>query len=254
MPMVSSPRSTHSSRLSRRPSRRVAGALVFGALFVALAILVARSDVLPFDVAITRAVQGVDSPWFVAPLAFLSALGFPPLVDFVTGSIILMMYGAGFRRQAVAAAFGALGIAGLNFLVKALVARPRPSPDLVHVEHHIRSSGFPAGHVMTFLAFFGFLSYLAWTELAPSWRRTTLVVLMDASIALMGVARIDAGEHWPSDVLGGYLSGAMWLAVTIEFYARLQRRGERRATLVRQGRVAEESTERMGSESPPCTV
>jgi membrane-associated phospholipid phosphatase len=247
-------RSIRSSRLPRRLSRRAVGVLACAILFVALAVLVARTDVLPFDLAITLAVQSVHSVWFVAPLAFLSAIGFPPLVDFISGSIILMLYGAGLKRQAVAAAFGALGIAGINFMAKAIVVRPRPSPDLVRVEHHIRNSGFPAGHVMTFTAFFGFLAYLAWTELAPSWRRTSLVTLLVASIALMGIARIEAGEHWASDVLGGYLSGAVWLAATVGFYARLQRRGERRAPLAPQGRVAEDSTARIGTETPPGTV
>jgi undecaprenyl-diphosphatase len=39
-------------------------------------------------------------------------------------------------------------------------------------------------------------------------------------VALMGLARIDAGEHWASDVLGGYLFGILWLIVTVELYAR----------------------------------
>ena len=38
-------------------------------------------------------------------------------------------------------------------------------------------------------------------------------------MALMGIARIDAGEHWASDVLGGYLFGIVWLVVTVEVYA-----------------------------------
>ena len=77
---------------------------------------------------------------------------------------------------------------------------------------------------MTFTAFFGFLCYLACTKLAPSWRRTTLVAALLATIVLMGVARIDSGEHWPSDVLGGYLLGGLWLMVTIWLHARGMRK------------------------------
>ena len=29
-------------------------------------------------------------------------------------------------------------------------------------------------------------------------------------MALMGVARVRSGEHWPSDVPGGYFSGVSW--------------------------------------------
>ncbi len=200
--------------------RRVldAFAVGLGIAFVILAVLAHRTPYFTFDVAVTRAVQSVDSPWFIEPLALLSALGFPPLVDFIAAGIILVVLVSGARWSALCAAFAAIGIAGLNFAVKGLVDRPRPSPGLVHVVHHIHDSGFPAGHVMTFTAFFGFLGYLAWVGMRPSWRRTVLVALVLGTILLMGVARVDAGEHWPSDVIGGYLVGALWLMVTIRLH------------------------------------
>ncbi len=38
------------------------------------------------------------------------------------------------------------------------------------------------------------------------------------NILLMGYSRVYEGEHWLSDVLGGYLSGALWLALFIFLY------------------------------------
>ncbi len=37
-------------------------------------------------------------------------------------------------------------------------------------------------------------------------------------IALIGLARVYSGEHWFSDVVGGYLFGSIWLVLTIRFY------------------------------------
>jgi membrane-associated phospholipid phosphatase len=34
----------------------------------------------------------------------------------------------------------------------------------------------------------------------------------------IGIARVYAGAHWPSDALGGYLMGGLWLALTIQIY------------------------------------
>jgi undecaprenyl-diphosphatase len=105
---------------------------------------------------------------------------------------------------------------------------------LVHVAHHLPGSSFPAGHVLNFTVFAGFLCYLTCVQLAPSWLRTALIAFLVAMIALMGIARIYAGEHWPSDVLGGYLLGILWLATTVEFY-RWGRRKSRNRRLEHAG-------------------
>lgn len=192
--------------------------------FVALAILAHRYPMLPGDLPITRAVQTVRSPWFQWLLEPFNRLGFPPLVDVVYGTVTVLVFVRGLHWAAASCAFGGIGSAALNYLAKALVDRPRPAADLVHIERLIPSSTFPAGHVLNFTVFAGFLAYLAWVRLAPSWKRNALVTMLAVMIALMGLARIDSGEHWTSDVLGGYLLGSLWLVATIRFY----RWGERR--------------------------
>jgi len=198
-----------------------------GTAFTALAVFAHRWPVLPFDVVITHAVQGVHASWFHSLLQPFNRLGFPPVVDIVYGSVAVIIFLAGRRWAAASCAFSGIGTAALNFITKAIVARPRPPLELVHVERQITNSTFPAGHVLNFAPFAGFLAYLALVRLAPSWRRTALITMLAVAIALMGVARIDSGEHWTSDVLGGYLLGSLWLAATIWFY----RWGERRSVM-----------------------
>ena len=198
----------------------LAGAMACAGLgFVALALWANRVPYSAIDLTITRHVQDWPARWTTALLNPLNVLGFPPLVGIVYGSIIVLILAAGARRDAAAAAFATLGAAGLNFAFKVLVARPRPPMDLIHVaRQHLPGTSFPAGHVLNFTAFAGFLCYLIWTRLAPSWQRTALMMCLIVMIALMGIARIDSGEHWPSDVLGGYLLGALWWATTILFH------------------------------------
>jgi membrane-associated phospholipid phosphatase len=45
-----------------------------------------------------------------------------------------------------------------------------------------------------------------------------LLVALSLLIALMGPSRIYLGQHWFSDVMGAYLFGSLWLALTIRFY------------------------------------
>jgi len=201
---------------------------------VALAWLSHRVPYFAVDLSITRYVQSLRAGWFDLVLRPLNTLGYPPLVGIVYASTILLILVAGARWEGVSAGFATLGASGWSFLVKALVDRPRPPTELVHVEHHVASAGFPAGHVLNLTAFGGFLCYLACARLAPSWYRTALITLLVTMIALMGIARIHAGEHWPSDVLGGYLIGGVWLFTTIEFY-RWGRRRARSRRLERMG-------------------
>ena len=37
-------------------------------------------------------------------------------------------------------------------------------------------------------------------------------------ILIIGFARVFEGEHWITDVLGGYLSGVLWLTLFIYLY------------------------------------
>ena len=198
--------------------RSLAAAGAAGVAFVVLAVLAHRYPMLPGDLGITRAVQSIRAPWFHWVLEPFNRLGFPPIVDVVYGTVAVLLFLRGWHWAAASSAFAGLGSAALNFLVKAIVDRPRPPAELVHVEHLVGNPTFPAGHVLNFTTFAGFLAYLTWVRLAPSWRRTALVTMLAVMIALMGLARIDSGEHWTSDVLGGYLLGSLWLTATIGFY------------------------------------
>jgi undecaprenyl-diphosphatase len=218
-------------RFSGRPHRGalVAGLAVALVCLVTLGVLAHRVPWFPLDLAITRHVQDMRAVWIGDLLRPFNRLGFPPIVGIVDGAIVLLALAVRARWEAVTLGFAAVGSSGLNHLAKVLVARPRPPELLVHVEHVLPAgSSFPAGHVLNFTVFAGFLCYLAWVRLAPSALRTTLVALLVAMIALMGVARIHAGEHWASDVLGGYLIGVLWLAATIELYRWGRRRSRPR--------------------------
>ena len=199
-----------------------------GLEFVALSMYAHRIPFFPVDVTITRHIQGVQAAWFGPLLEPLNVLGFPPLVGIVYGTVALIILAAGARWEAVVLGFAVLGSSGLNHLSKALVARPRPPIDLIHVAHRLAGTGFPAGHVLNYTVFAGLSCYLACARLTPSWPRTALIAFLLVTMALMGVARIYAGEHWPSDVLGGYLLGIVWLAAMIALYRWGIRRGRNR--------------------------
>jgi len=193
-----------------------------------LALLARTVLYFPIDVEITRAVQSVQSPGIVRLLDSVAWVGFPPQSNVIFGVVILALFLVGLRLEAVMTLFAAVGSAGLWFWLAPLIDRPRPTPDLVNVAMQLPTGGFPSGHVLNLTAIFGFLMYVVIVKVSNVPARLLLVLLLAIPIVTIGVARVYAGAHWPSDVLGGYLIGGIWLALTIRLYGWARRRFGRR--------------------------
>ena len=194
------------------------GVLVATLLFAGLAVLARTILYFEIDLVLTRAIQGLRWPWLDTLFAAVTWVGFPPQSNMVFGTVIAGLFLARFRFEAVMTFFAAAGSAGLWMLIVPFIGRPRPSPELVYVAEQIPAGSFPSGHVLNLTAIFGFLMYLIYVHAPAGWWRPLVVFLLSVPILTIGVARIQAGAHWPSDVLGGYLLGGIWLALSIELY------------------------------------
>lgn len=209
--------------IDARPIRRHRAAMfqyyVLGAsaVFIGLAVLARLFPYFAIDLAITRAVQAYHGDLFARVMSGFSWFGFPPQVDIIAGATMASLFVSGLRWEAVAGLFAAANVI-VGWLVKLLVARPRPGADVVHVIKHLTSYGFPSGHVLAYTSFCGYLIFLAYTLLKPSAARTLILVFLAVPVALVGLSRIYQGAHWFSDVMGAYLLGGLWLALTIKLY------------------------------------
>lgn len=95
-------------------------------------------------------------------------------------------------------------------IAKLIFHRARPSGALVMES----SASFPSGHATIAIAFYGFLAYLLLREI-KKYRILTLVISIIIILAI-GFSRLYLGVHYLSDVLAGYLMGAVWLAIGIK--------------------------------------
>jgi undecaprenyl-diphosphatase len=203
----------------------------------------------PLDLPITRAIQSVEHPWITTVLQGVAWIGFPPQSNVIFGCVILALFLVGLRIEAVMTLFAAAGSAGLWFGLAPLIDRPRPSPDMVRVAMELPTGGFPSGHALNLTAIFGFLVYLALVLIADVRWRALLAAVLSIPILIVGIARVFDGAHWPSDVLSGYLIGAIWLALTIRIYQQLRSRfGHARVT------QTDESDRHGDSAAPPKTA
>jgi len=152
-----------------------------------------RSDGLDYGF---RAVTWLGSLYVLAPLAVLL--------------VAVLLY---FQKRWEALMLGvSLGGAVLwVHLAKALWARPRPA--LVEPVIALPAdSSFPSAHTTQIVAFtLGVV--LIVRRLWPEWQFAALAVAA-LLIILVAISRLYLQVHYPSDVLGGFLLGIGWIALT----------------------------------------
>jgi membrane-associated phospholipid phosphatase len=197
------------------------------ALFVLLAWWVHIHPVLAIDVAITREFQENQSPWLSATMVAVSYIGntLPLQVGLIVLAAVLLWIVRLYLEAVTVLVVSAVS-ALLNISIKLLVDRPRPNAHLVDVIQHANGLSFPSGHVMSYVAFWGLL--FSFTIILFSGNHLWRVVLLIVSalfVVLVGPSRIYLGDHWASDVLGGYIFGGIWLCVALLIYFKLKERG-----------------------------
>lgn len=102
--------------------------------------------------------------------------------------------------------------------LKAALGRERPVwPDPVDSAHY---AAYPSGHALTATVVLGLLLWLLHRHGAGPvlWRTAMSVALV--SVVGVGLTRVWLGVHWPTDVIGGWLMGAMLVSLAIAAHVR----------------------------------
>lgn len=93
---------------------------------------------------------------------------------------------------------------GLHFF-----AAPRPDlfPNHRTYPELVSTFGYPSGHGLLAFAFYGFIVFLA-LHGAPRRLRIAGWILWAVGAVALGFSRLVLSDHWPTQVLAGYASGA----------------------------------------------
>jgi membrane-associated phospholipid phosphatase len=180
-------------------------ALVMGGSVLAFA---ARgAGPLPGDIALTRSLQKLPPDSTLGSL--LSYAGevvwFLPIAALAVALLMSRWLAALFILLA------SLTSVFIGDALKLLVASPRPSAELVRVVYPQQSYGFPSSAAFLSVVLLGMIGYMIWRYYSAVVACGVLPLLA----FLIGLSRVYVGEHWATDVVGGWLFGGAWLLVLV---------------------------------------
>jgi undecaprenyl-diphosphatase len=138
------------------------------------------------------------------------------------GAQVLLVVGVGvgmyfvLRRRWLRLGVWVAALAGgqaLNTLLKAWIARPRPTfADPLATAIYF---SFPSGHAMMSLITYGLLAYFLFISLRSAWLRVPITAALISLIFLIGLSRLYLGVHYMTDVVAGFVVGGLWLGICI---------------------------------------
>jgi undecaprenyl-diphosphatase len=192
--------------------RYIAAILVLAAIW--LAMLIWGGGAL--DHTIYEALYVGGRPALVTVARLFTALGEPTVLIAAAAGAAFLLWRAGHRHLPwILIAITMIG-RGLSELQKYWIARARPD-----VEPHlviVKTSSFPSGHATSSMIFY--LTMALALTVGTRWHRRAAAGAILLSL-LIGTSRVMLGVHWPSDVVGGWAFGMLWVLLTLRLAGRL---------------------------------
>lgn len=178
------------------------------------------------DAAVDQLARAWATPGGTAVMRVVTWLGSGWAATLIVGGVALWLYRQqrAWRELAVLlVGFGA-GEA-LVYALKALFHRTRPHGGLLAL-----GASFPSGHAFTAFLTCGLLAYLLWRlPILRRWRYGGMALLALVAL-LVGASRLYLRAHYVTDVAGGFVLAAGWLAATITLTSVLGARHRQRGT------------------------
>jgi len=171
---------------------------------------VQEKETLGFDKNILLAIHSHATPFLNSFVMHTTDIGSPlysALAAFVIGLVLA------YRKQLyrfLVLGGSMVGAAGLAFIIKSVIERPRP--DLWH-HRLIHETGFSfiSGHATMSMALAAALVALLWRT---KWRWWS-IGLGIIYVVYVGFSRLYLGAHYPTDVLGGWIVAFAWVLIVV---------------------------------------
>lgn len=153
----------------------------------------------------------VGHPAFESAVRVVTALGDGWTVSVLTAAVAIALAARGRWLLGWWLVLTVAGSALLSTALKHGLERVRPPSTGGLADAH--GFSFPSGHTQAAtVTFTAVVLVVGWQVLRPGpAARAASAAAVVVVIAAVGLSRVFLGVHWPSDVLGGWLSGSAWV-------------------------------------------
>lgn len=194
--------------------------VLLAAVLAVMAVAASREPSFAWDRTLAEWLLGFSSPAYDTFMEIVSVPGnYWNIVIMMLAGAALAAWWLGWRAGLLVLV--GLALMGTNEVFKDVVDRPRPLEPVTG-----GGESFPSGHTLHAVL----MSGLAWLLVAPrltvaAHRRLLLAAALVWPV-LVGVSRVHLEKHWPSDVLGAFVYGAVLLIVIAWVWPKVQPAGE----------------------------
>ncbi|MCM3030340.1 MULTISPECIES: phosphatase PAP2 family protein [unclassified Niallia] len=189
-------------------------------IFIYFVSVIAKGKDLFFDGSIQKTIMDLFPEGTHSFFEFISAFGDKIGIGAIAIIVLVWLWIRKKDYLGMAAFVLSVGLGNeFNKIVKDAIARPRPH---FHDIADADSMSFPSGHAMVGFVLYMFIAYLIARKLKGSTQKWLVTAAAFLFILLIGVSRVVLGAHFPSDVIGGYALGLIWLYLWIALYEVLQ--------------------------------
>ena len=166
---------------------------------------------MTYDQLVVLWFYSLASPVLDDVASFVTAFGNVWAVAAMATVLFAYLWWRGYHRLGVLVFAGVYGAIIISGLLKELFQRSRPELwDRFTIEH---SYSLPSTHAMGTMAFVACVLVIAWPT---KWRWYALSAGL-TYLLVIGASRVYLGVHYPTDILAGWLFGALWVGVV--YYA-----------------------------------
>ena len=188
-----------------KPRLLLSGALISLVGYLALAVFAAQQQFFALDYGTRSWVRLIRYEALNLPMELVTSLGGLGLIALI--AVALPILWRVNRRWAMALPVLMAGAGALQWLAKATAGRARPN---------LAPWGFPSGHVLSLVVFFGLMIHLIVTASSRRRRWRVLASVVAAiPVIIVAFSRLYLDKHWLSDLAGGLSMGMTYLLLAI---------------------------------------